>query len=147
MGNEVTLNKTTAYLLAGLFLAIVIGGYVVFAGNGQAGSVPQAVQGQPPDAAQAPSAAGGVQDVYLKATASGYDKSEIVVKKGVPVRFHFSAKNAGCGSLLVIYGLDVKVVSQNGEEKVVEFTPQKEGTYEYNCGMRMFDPGKFVVTA
>lgn len=141
MGNEVSINKTTAVLLAGLFLAIIVGGYVVFANNGQTGSTPQTVQNQPP------AATGGVQDVYLKATAGGYDKSEIVVKKGIPVRLHFTAQNAGCGSQLVIYGMNVKALSKNGQETVVEFTPQNEGTFEYNCGMRMMDPGRFVVTA
>ena len=69
-----------------------------------------------------------------------------MVRKGVPVRLHFTAINAGCGSQLVIYGMNVKALSR-GQETVVEFTPEKEGTFEYNCGMRMFDPGRFVVTA
>jgi hypothetical protein len=151
MGNEVTMNKTTVFLLVGVFLAIVVGGYVMF---GQNSGAQPAAPGQP-GATPQPAAVGGVQgapdvgvqDVYLKATAGGYDKSEITVKKGIPVRFHFTAQNAGCGSLLVIYGMNVKVSSQNGREGVVEFTPQQEGTFQYNCGMRMFDPGRFVVTA
>jgi heme/copper-type cytochrome/quinol oxidase subunit 2 len=145
MGNEITMNKTTMFLLAGLFLAIVVGGYVVF-GQGSATTIaPSQPAPDQPGAPQAPAA--GVQDVYLKATAGGYDKSEITVKNGIPVRFHFTAQNAGCGSQLIIYGMNVKVISQNGQENVVEFTPNKEGTFEYNCGMKMFPPGKFVVTA
>ena len=151
MGNEVTINKTTALLFAGLFLAIVLGGYVVFANNGQdvsqTGSTLPSQAGQnQPSVAQAPAVTGGVQEVYLKATAGGYDKSEIVVKKGIPVRLHFTAQNAGCGSQLVIYGMNVKALSRN-QEVVVEFTPEKEGTFEYNCGMKMMPPGRFVVTA
>lgn len=88
-----------------------------------------------------------VQDIYLKAFAGGYDKYEIKVKKEVPVRLHFTAENAGCGSYLVIYGLGVTAISKNNQEAVVEFTPDKEGTYTYSCGMRMFPPGKFVVAA
>lgn len=152
MSNEIKINKTTAYLLVGLFLAIGVGGYIVFgAGSNQPSSscttpddctAPSTVQGTP---STAPS--GGAQEVYLKATGSGYDKSEITVKKGIPVRLHFTAQNAGCGSYLVIYGLDVKVLSRNGEEAVVEFTPEQEGTYQYSCGMRMYPPGKFIVTS
>ncbi len=143
MSNEIKIQKTTAFLLAGLLLAVMVGGYIVFgAGSGaSAAPIPQ----QQAQAAAEPS--GGVQDVYLKATAQGYDKSEITVKKGIPVRLHFTAINAGCGAQLVIYGTDVRVISRNGQEAVVEFTPDKEGTYEYNCGMRMFPPGRFVVAA
>jgi heme/copper-type cytochrome/quinol oxidase subunit 2 len=147
MGNDITLNKTTAFLMAGLFLAIVVGGYLAFGASGpgaQPGDQPEANPPVQPSATGAPS--GGVQEVYLKASSGGYDKSEITVKKGVPVKLHFTAQNAGCGSYLVIYGLNVKVLSK-GQEAVVEFTPQQEGTYEFNCGMRMFPPGKFVVTA
>ena len=144
MENEVKINKTTALLLAGLFLAVVAGGYVVFADNGQSQpAVPSGGSGE----VQPPAATGDMQEVYLKATAGGYDKSEIVVKKGIPVRLHFTAINAGCGSQLVIYGMNVKALSRNGQEAVVEFTPQNEGTFEYNCGMKMMDPGRFVVTA
>lgn len=90
---------------------------------------------------------GPAQDIYLKALAGGtYDKREITVKKGVPVKLHFTAdKDAGCGRQLVVYGLNVNAISKNGEENVVQFTPQKTGSFEYNCGMRMFRPGKLVV--
>ena len=74
------------------------------------------------------------------------NKNEITVKKDIPVRLHFTAENAGCGRQLVISGLDVRALSQNGEEAIVEFTPTKEGSYQYSCGMRMFPPGNFVVT-
>ena len=86
-------------------------------------------------------------DIYLKALSTfSYDKQEITVKKGSPVRLHFSADpSAGCGRQLVIYGLNVSTVSKNGEEQIVEFTPQAEGTFEYSCGMRMMKPGKLVV--
>ncbi len=91
---------------------------------------------------------GVAQDVYIKALSSGsYDKSEVTVKKGVPVNLHFSAESGvACGRYFQVYGMDnVNALSKNGEEVVVNFTPQKEGTYEYSCGMRMFRPGKLVV--
>ncbi|MEM2963126.1 MAG: cupredoxin domain-containing protein [Candidatus Anstonellales archaeon] len=88
-----------------------------------------------------------VQDIYIRALSTGrYDKDRIEVKKGVPVRLHFSAdKNAGCGRQLVIYGLNVRAISKSGEEQIVDFIPNREGTFEYNCGMRMFRGGKLVV--
>jgi plastocyanin domain-containing protein len=89
-----------------------------------------------------------VQDVYLRAFSNGtYDKQEIVVKKGFPVRLHFTAdRDAGCGKALVIYGLNVRTISKNGEEQTVVFKPEKEGVYQYSCAMGMWKPGKFVVT-
>jgi plastocyanin domain-containing protein len=75
-----------------------------------------------------------------------YDVNELRVKAGVPVRLHFTAEpTAGCGRMLVIYGLNVRVTSTNGEEEIAEFTPTQAGTYDYSCGMRMFGPGKFIV--
>ncbi len=91
---------------------------------------------------------GQAQDIYIKALSSGtYDNREVTVKKGVPVNLHFSAEQgAGCGRYLKVFGMDnVNALSKNGEEVVVNFTPQKEGTFEYSCGMRMFRPGKLVV--
>ena len=45
-----------------------------------------------------------VQEVYVRALATGaYDPREVAVKKGIPVRFHFSAESrAGCGKQLIL---------------------------------------------
>lgn len=90
---------------------------------------------------------GSAVDVYLHANSNGtYDKEQITLEVGVPVRLHFSAaSNAGCGRGLVISGMNVNVVSQNGQEQIVEFTPGKTGVFEYNCPMRMWKSGKLVV--
>lgn len=99
--------------------------------------------------ASANSSGANAQDVYIRALSDGkYDNGEIDVRKGSLVRLHFSADpNAGCGRQMVIYGLNIRAASQNGEEDVVEFIPQQEGTYEISCGMRMWGPGKLVVTS
>lgn len=93
-------------------------------------------------------ASGDAQDVYLHALSNGtYSVNEITVKQGVLVNLHFTADpNAGCGRSLVIYGLKLPAaVSQNGKEVIIQFTPQNTGTFEYNCAMRMWSPGKLVV--
>ncbi|MFH2105846.1 MAG: cupredoxin domain-containing protein [Candidatus Micrarchaeota archaeon] len=89
----------------------------------------------------------GIQDIYIRALSNGYyDKIEITVKKGIPVRLHFTAdSNAGCGRQIVLYGLNVQATSMNGQEQVVDFTPKESGTYDYSCGMRMWGPGKLIV--
>jgi|GEM_PF-6211940 plastocyanin domain-containing protein len=86
------------------------------------------------------------QEVYIRAQETGfYDKTEITVKKGIPVRLHFSADNgAGCGKYMAIDEFGVKLISKNEEEMIAEFTPQDAGTYYYHCGMWMFK-GKMVV--
>lgn len=145
MEEGIRLNRTTALLLLAFAVALAVGGVVVFAGGAQA--APVQVGASAGQAAGGAAQAQDVQDVYIRALANGaYDTQEISVKKGVPVRLHFTAEpNAGCGRMLVIYGLGVEAVSRSGEEQVVEFTPEEEGTYEYNCGMRMWRPGRLVV--
>lgn len=103
--------------------------------------------GQQSNVQTPPSSSSEKQDIYIKALANGdYDNKEIVVKKGIPVNVHFTADPAaGCGRQLVIYGLNVNLISKNGEEQVAEFTPEKEGTYKFSCGMRMQGPGRLVV--
>ena len=135
---DIIIRKTTALVFAGLVLAVMLGAYTVFStsGSGNKGTVIAQGNGNVP-----------VQDVYIKALSDGtYDKSELTVKKGVPVRLHFTADpNAGCGRQLVIYGMNVSAISRSGEEDVVDFTPQQAGTFEYSCGMRMWGPGKLIV--
>ena len=48
---------------------------------------------------------------------------------------------------MVIYGMGISATSNNGEEDVVEFVPQQEGTYQISCGMRMWGPAQLVVTS
>lgn len=82
---------------------------------------------------------GQEQVVLVKALGTGgYDKPEIRVKAGVPVKLKFSAdQNSGCGRQLIISEFGVNMVSKNGETKEASFTPQK-GVYAYRCGMNMF---------
>ena len=84
--------------------------------------------------------AGSVQDVSVRALSNGrYDKAEITVKKGTPVRFSFSADpGAGCGRALYITDFGVKLVSYSGETDSATFTPDKTGDFAYRCGMNMF---------
>jgi plastocyanin domain-containing protein len=140
--DEIVLHKTTALMLVGLALAVLLGAYIVFSTPGA--GVPTGSAGK---GGETGNTTADAQEIYIKALSSGsYDKQEVTVKKGIPVRLHFTADpNAGCGRQLVIYGMNVRAVSKNGEESVVEFTPQQEGTYEYNCGMRMWQPGRLVV--
>lgn len=136
MSNEITISKN---LLIGVAIIIIIGiaGLYLFQGK----------QTQQNSATTIQNTKGEVQEVYLTALSNGdYDKSEIRVRKGVPVRLHFRTQgNVGCGMQLVIRGMGVNVIA-NGNEAIAEFTPQNEGTYTYTCGMGMWGPGRLIVS-
>ncbi|MBI5225966.1 cupredoxin domain-containing protein [Candidatus Micrarchaeota archaeon] len=88
----------------------------------------------------------GVQDVYVRAQPSGrYDYEQITVKKGIPVRFHFTAeRGSGCGAQLIMESFGVRLISR-GEEQVATFTPTQTGQFAYHCGMNMFRGSMTVV--
>ncbi len=81
-----------------------------------------------------------MQEVSVRATSAGtYDKPYVSVKKGVPVKFNFSAdSSSGCGRELLMRDFGVDLLSRNGETVSATFLPQKEGKYEFSCSMRMF---------
>jgi hypothetical protein len=94
MSNEITISKGTLVLFAGLILAIVVGGYVVFgnqsAPNYQQTNNNQQTTGQSnqPNTNVVLTPNGSVQEVYLKALSNGdYDRDQITVKKGYQLDF------------------------------------------------------------
>ena len=97
--------------------------------------------GAAPSGTQAGGAAAGqnaaTQEVSLLATSSGYDKTEIRVKAGVPVHFTFTANNAGCCAQLLIDKVGVQLISRSGQSVDATFTPPTPGNYPYHCGMNM----------
>ncbi|MCX6770579.1 MAG: cupredoxin domain-containing protein [Candidatus Micrarchaeota archaeon] len=99
--------------------------------GGQTGAAPSGIQ--PGAAGQA---IGATQEVSLTATSSGYDKTEIRVKAGVPVHFSFTANGAGCCSLVIIDKVGVQL-SSSGNTVDATFTPPAPGNYPYHCGMNM----------
>lgn len=119
-------------------------GYAVFIGNNAGPSV-SSNPGNAPGVPAAPSA-GNVQVVSVRALSTGaYDKDQVSVKAGVPVRFDFSADpNSGCGRQLVIRPYNIELISRNGETQSATFTPQAPGIIPYHCGMNMFR-GQLIV--
>jgi hypothetical protein len=85
-----------------------------------------------------------VQEVTI-VVAGGYEPSEVKLKKGVPARLRFVRKDTGgCAEQLLIPDFGVKQVLPGLTETVVEFTPDKTGTFPFTCGMRMLK-GTLVV--
>ena len=81
-----------------------------------------------------------LQIVSVRALTNGeYNKSNVTVKVGVPVKFEFTADSgAGCGAQLILDGANVQLVSRNGETVSAVFTPKTIGNYTYHCGMYMW---------
>jgi len=97
-------------------------------------------------AAPAPAAPGAkdVQEVTI-IVAGSYEPSEVRLKKGVPARLRFVRKNTGgCTEQLIIPDFGVKQALPGLAETVVEFTPDKVGTFPFTCGMKMLK-GTLVV--
>lgn len=87
----------------------------------------------------------GVQEINMDVSASGYSPASFALKKGVPVKWNVNVKKlTGCNRELVAreYGIDENLeLGMN----VIEFTPDKEGTFTFTCGMGMLR-GSFIVS-
>lgn len=102
----------------------------------------------PVDAAKAPAPKaatdGAVQEVTI-VVQGGYQPSEVTLKQGVPARLRFVRKDSGgCGDELVIPDFGVRQPLPGLKETVVDFTPDKAGTFAFTCGMQMMK-GTLVV--
>jgi copper chaperone CopZ/plastocyanin len=85
-----------------------------------------------------------VQTVKLSVQGSNYYPNPIRVKKGIPVQLVADINNmSGCSRNIVIPEFGVrKVVSTT--DNVIEFTPDKSGTFNFSCSMGMY-LGQIVV--
>jgi uncharacterized protein len=87
----------------------------------------------------------GIQTVKAEVLPSAYP--EIIVQKGVPVRFNLHADSSnlnGCNRSIVIPDFNIQKQLQAGDN-IVEFTPLKTGTYGYTCWMGMISSKITVV--
>lgn len=82
----------------------------------------------------------GVQliNMSLTAIAPYYSPSnEFTVKAGVPVRWQINGGGSGCRSFFRIPKLGVSE-ALNNEKTVMNFTPEKPGSYLFSCSMGMY---------
>ncbi len=124
-------------------LVILLGAVMMQRGFSLSGAAPLALPtGQPTVSEEdTPMAAArienGVQIIQGEVEPSAYPA--ISVQKGVPVRFnlHVEAKNLnGCNSAIVIPAFNIQKKLEVGDN-IIEFTPDKAGTYGYTCWMGM----------
>jgi len=95
-------------------------------------------------AATATVGASGAQEVTIR-VRGGYDPATVRVAKGRPVRLVFDRQeDSSCSEEVVIPDLRVKRFLPAFQKTVVEFEPERAGTYEVTCGMGMLH-GRIVV--
>ena len=130
----------TAFPRAGLYKL-----WAQFQRGGRVISVPFIVDvpagtGGPVKAANVPAGA-----TKITVSASGYEPSQVSVKKGQPVKLAFYRPDvAGCGSEVVFPKQNITKKLPVGETVLVEFTPGEAGEIAFACGMDMLR-GKVVV--
>lgn len=87
----------------------------------------------------------GVQEVKVT-VKGGYDPDTIVVKRGKPVRLHFTRQESAlCSEVVVFDKLDLSAKLPEGQSVTLEFTPTEAGEIPFQCQMGMLR-GKVVVT-
>jgi len=81
---------------------------------------------------------GGVQEVQLSVQGGYYSPNPVRVKKGVPVRLVADMSTVvGCSRSIVIPEFGVQKTVSAGDN-VIEFTPDKSGTFSFSCSMGMY---------
>lgn len=77
-------------------------------------------------------------DISVSAVIAGFEPREITVKKDVPVRLSVTSKEidpkfTAHGLSIKEFGIDEKI--QINETKVIEFTPDKTGSFVFFCSV------------
>ncbi|MFA6489398.1 MAG: cupredoxin domain-containing protein [Candidatus Micrarchaeia archaeon] len=80
----------------------------------------------------------GAQEVQLTVQGGNYMPNPIRVKVGVPVRITVDTNSVvGCASGIVMPEFGVRKNVRAGDN-VIEFTPEKSGTFQFSCSMGMY---------
>jgi len=88
----------------------------------------------------------GVQEIALDVSEYGYKPDVIKAKKGVPLVIRTnSTQDAGCVRGMMIPDFNVNKALSVGADSFT-FTPDKAGTFEFMCQMRM-SKGTLIVEA
>ena len=87
---------------------------------------------------------GGVQRVRVT-VKGGYSPDVVVVKRGVPVELDFYRDEASSCTEEVVFGdFGISRRLPAFETTTIRLTPERAGTFTFNCGMNMVR-GKLIV--
>ena len=88
--------------------------------------------------------AGGIQEVAIT-VKGGYTPDIIVVKAGQPLRIRFTRQeSSSCSEEVLFPDFSKSAKLPEGQEVLLEFTPDKPGEYGFQCRMGMLR-GKLIV--
>lgn len=127
------IKKNNLYV-AGTFAIILVGALFLLSGSGKAVSpLTGSVIGNQ-----------NVQIVKLSVSGGNYVLEPSEVKVGIPVRLEADMnKMPGCSRSVVIPSFGVRK-NLNEKDNIIEFTPDKSGTFNIACSMNMYT-GTFTV--
>jgi len=136
---------TIATLLFGLIIA-GCGDGTDTSSDSQADSA-QADAGDLPDAT-IPTMVDGAQEITVQVFDTGYVPSRIALKANVPARITFDQHGTTeCAWAVKSPDLGIALTDlPENKQTVVEFTPSKEGTFEFTCGMDMLRGSMMIVS-
>lgn len=85
-----------------------------------------------------------IQEIAIT-VKGGYTPDIIVVKAGSPLRMHFTRQeSSSCTEMVLFPDFDKSAKLPEGQEVVIELTPEKPGEYGFQCQMGMIR-GKLIV--
>lgn len=116
-------------ILSGFVLTILIAWYFWFAPKAQT---------------RVAVSASGAQEVAIT-VKGGYTPDVIVVQKNRPVRLTFTRQeSSACSEKVLFPDFNQNALLPEGEQVTLEFTPDKEGEFGFQCQMGMLR-GKLIV--
>jgi hypothetical protein len=97
----------------------------------------------PPPPVEAKINEAGVQELTLVVTPGGYDPVRFSLKKGVPAKITFrQLGDVGVGNVIVFpsdpQNPEAITLESEKDSKVLEFTPQQVGEFEFHCPHVMY---------
>lgn len=129
--------KKSSLYLVGIVLLVVIAGFFFFSNGSVTGNVINGVSAQATNS-------GDVQVARLSVSGGTYVMSPSTFKVGQKVRLEADIPQMpGCSKSIIISAFNIrKIVSSS--DNVIEFTPDKAGTFNIACSMNMYK-GTFSV--
>lgn len=121
-------NKKIIFIII-IISALLIGGFFLFNNKSINGNIIN-------DNKDNSQTQGEVQKITLSLKNHNYYPNLITVKQGVPVEITLDSSIGGCYRSFNIQSLGVSKYSSNPPDTIT-FTPDKKGSFEFACSMRM----------
>jgi plastocyanin domain-containing protein len=144
MKNNEEIQKKSYWKIASVVMVILLVGIITY--NMSSSSAQSKLTGNSISGPTNAALQNGVQEINMNIESNGYSPNSFVLKTGVPVKWNIDVKQlTGCNSQLILRDYGITKNLQQGLN-TIEFTPDKEGTFTFNCGMGMLR-GSLIVTA